>query len=72
MRRLLPDITQRMLTLQLRALEEDGIVARTVNDEVPPPVEYAFTRYGWSLGPIIDAMECWGERHRSAVARDAA
>jgi DNA-binding HxlR family transcriptional regulator len=71
LRRLLPEITQRMLTLQLRALEEDGIVARTVYDEVPPRVDYALTDYGCTLGPIIEAMERWGERHRSA-AQDAA
>ena len=71
LRRLLPEITQRMLTLQLRALEEDGIVARTVHDEVPPRVDYALTDYGCTLGSIIEAMELWGERHRSA-AQDAA
>lgn len=63
LRRLIPDITQRMLSLQLRALEEDGIVARTVHDEVPPKVEYAFTEKGWTLGPILDAMERWGAEH---------
>jgi DNA-binding HxlR family transcriptional regulator len=61
LRRLVPGITQRMLTLQLRALEQDGIVARTVHQTIPPHVEYAFTRKGWTLGPILDAMEVWGE-----------
>ena len=61
LRRLVPGITQRMLTLQLRALEKDGIVARTVRQTIPPHVEYAFTRKGWTLGPILDAMEVWGE-----------
>lgn len=64
LRRLVPGITQRMLTLQLRSLEQDGIVSRTVHDTVPPHVEYAFTKKGWSLGPILDAMEEWGEAHR--------
>ncbi len=61
LRWLVPNITQRMLTLQLRALEEDGIVARTVHGQVPPHVEYAFTERGLTLGPLLDAMERWGE-----------
>ena len=60
LRRLIPDITQRMLSLQLRAMEEDGIVVRTVHDRVPPKVEYAISEKGWTLGPILDAMERWG------------
>jgi hypothetical protein len=46
LRRLVPGITQRMLTLQLRALEQDAVVARTVHNSVPPHVEYSFTRRG--------------------------
>jgi len=73
LRRLMPDITQRMLTLQLRALERDGIVSRTVHANIPPHVEYAFTKKGWTLGPILDAMESWGKangrRRRSDAAR---
>ena len=68
LRRRLPDVTQRMLTLQLRALEEDGIVARTDHGEVPPRVDYALTDYGWTLGPIIEAMVAWGERHKARGA----
>ena len=63
LRRLVPDITQRMLTLQLRALEADGIVERTVHGTVPPHVEYCFTARGLTLGPLLDAMEAWGEAH---------
>lgn len=63
LRRLMPDITQRMLTLQLRALEEDGIVSRTVHEQVPPWVEYAFTERGLTLGPLLDAMEDWGNAY---------
>ena len=66
LRRLLPEITQRMLTMQLRALEKDGIVVRTVHEKVPPHVDYALSPYGWTLGPILDAMEQWGERHGAA------
>lgn len=60
LRRLVPGISQRMLTLQLRALEQHGVVSRTVRNAVPPHVEYAFTRKGLTLGPILDAMEAWG------------
>lgn len=63
LRRLMPQITRRMLTLQLRALEEDRIMARTVHDTVPPQVEYALTGYGETLGPLIEALQAWGERH---------
>jgi DNA-binding HxlR family transcriptional regulator len=72
LRRLVPGITQRMLTLQLRALERDGIVSRKVHQSVPPHVEYSFTRKGLTLGPILDAMETWGNdnrRGRSAAGR---
>lgn len=75
LRRLIPDITQRMLTLQLRALEADGIVDRTVHAKVPPHVEYRLSRYGCTLGPILDAMESWGSEHghaRSGLAAPAA
>ena len=72
LRRLLPDVTQRMLTLQLRALEEDGVVARTDYGEVPPRVDYALTAYGNSLGPIIEAMVAWGERHKARGKGEAA
>lgn len=53
-----------VLSLQLRALEQDGIVARTVHNSVPPHVEYSFTRKGLTLGPILDAMEDWGIANR--------
>jgi DNA-binding HxlR family transcriptional regulator len=69
LRRLVPGITQRMLTLQLRALEQDGVVARMVHNSVPPHVEYPFTRKGLTLGPILDAMEAWGEANRQGRRR---
>ncbi|RAP74210.1 winged helix-turn-helix transcriptional regulator [Paenibacillus montanisoli] len=58
---LLPDITQRMLTTQLRELEEDGIVNRKVYPVVPPKVEYSLTARGESLIPILDLMYQWGK-----------
>ena len=63
LRRLIPTIIQRMLTLQLRALEADGIIARTVHDTVPPAVKYAFTGHGLTLGPLLDAMQDWGKAY---------
>jgi DNA-binding HxlR family transcriptional regulator len=62
--RLLPHITQRMMTLQLKALERDGIITRHDFGENPPRVEYAFSAKGLSLGPILGAMEHWGEQIR--------
>jgi DNA-binding HxlR family transcriptional regulator len=68
LRRLLPHITQRMLTLQLRALERDGIISRTVFGANPPSVEYSFTHHGRSLGPILALLEHWGEASRPLTA----
>ena len=60
LRRLIPGVTQRMLTQHLRELESDGIVSRTVHQVVPPHVEYAITPLGETLGPILDSMARWG------------
>ncbi|MDE6432781.1 MAG: helix-turn-helix transcriptional regulator [Lachnospiraceae bacterium] len=56
----LEGISQKVLTDSLRALEEDGIVIRTVYPEVPPHVEYSLTELGESMRPILKAMEEWG------------
>lgn len=56
----IPDITDKMLSLQLRALEEDGLVKRTLYPEVPPRVEYELTKEGKSLIPVLEAMAEWG------------
>lgn len=58
--RLVPGTTQRMLTLQLRELEADGVISRTVFPEVPPRVEYELTEFGQSLEPILLTMRDWG------------
>lgn len=63
--RLIPDVTQRMLTLQLRELEADGLVTRQVFPEVPPRVEYDVTPLGRTLGPLMLALRDWGERYRT-------
>ncbi|MBA2939053.1 helix-turn-helix transcriptional regulator [Paenibacillus sp. CGMCC 1.16610] len=59
-RRLMPDITQRMLTLQLRELEDCGVLHREVYKEVPPRVGYSLTEFGRTLEPIINLMRDWG------------
>ncbi|QEH41999.1 helix-turn-helix domain-containing protein [Chitinophaga sp. XS-30] len=63
----LPNITERMLTLQLRKLEEHKIVKRTVYAEVPPRVEYELTPIGYQLKPIIRQLEKWGEQHKKLM-----
>ena len=67
LRRLIPDVTQRMLTLHLRELESDGIVHREVYREVPPRVEYTLTPFGKSLAPILHIMQAWGEEYKSTI-----
>lgn len=61
LRRLVPGITQRMLTLQLRALEQDGIVARGAHQRATPCRIFIHPERRLTLGPILDAMEAWGE-----------
>lgn len=57
----IPDITDKMLSLQLKALEEDGIVERKVYAEVPPRVEYTLTEEGETLVPVVTALAKWGK-----------
>ncbi|AUS12186.1 ArsR family transcriptional regulator [Bacillus subtilis] len=66
-RRICPNITQRMLTLQLRELEADGIVHREVYQQVPPKVEYSLTEFGRTLEPIVLQMKEWGESNRDVL-----
>lgn len=63
LQRSLSGITQKMLTQQLRELEEDGIIHRQVYPEIPPKVEYSLTPLGETLKPILDAMHQWGVKH---------
>ncbi|HAU5603799.1 TPA: helix-turn-helix transcriptional regulator [Citrobacter koseri] len=60
--KLIPDISQKMLAQQLRQLEADGIVSRTVYPQVPPKVEYRLTEWGQELCPALDAMLKWAEK----------
>lgn len=66
-RHLYPEITQFMLTLQLRELERDGIVHREVYKQVPPKVEYSLTEFGETLKPIILSMINWGETYKGRI-----
>ena len=61
LRRLIPQVTQRMLTSQLRELERDGVVHREVYPQVPPKVEYSLTELGKTLEPVLLVMHDWGE-----------
>ncbi len=63
LQRRLSSVTQRMLTKQLREMEEAGIVSRTVFPVVPPRVDYALTPLGRSLEPVVQALLQWGETH---------
>lgn len=58
-------VSQKVLTAQLRQMEESGLVKRTVFPEVPPHVEYSLTELGYSLKPILDAMSAWGENYKA-------
>jgi DNA-binding HxlR family transcriptional regulator len=60
LQRALPGVTQKMLTQQLREMERDGIVQRTVYPQVPPKVEYRLTPRGETLKPVVQAMCKWG------------
>ncbi len=63
LRRLIPNLTQRMLTNQLRELEHDGLIARQVYAQVPPKVEYSITDLGKTLEPVLLALTQWAQVH---------
>ncbi|AFH60372.1 winged helix-turn-helix transcriptional regulator [Paenibacillus caseinilyticus] len=74
LRRMLPNITQGMLTNQLREMERDGLLIRRVYQEIPPRVEYMLSEHGQSLSAVLRDMCTWGFNHlefmRSDVQRD--
>ena len=72
LQRALPGITQRMLTLQLRTLDRDGIVTRSIPPSVPPQVEDALSPLGASLAPVFDALIAWDESRRPPAPAMAA
>lgn len=69
-KREIPNITQKVLTQQLRQLESDGIIHRTVYQEVPPKVEYTISEYGKSLMQIMDELFEWGKDHQIKKLHD--
>lgn len=71
LRKIIPGISQKVLTENLRSMEADGIITRTVYPEVPPRVEYSLSELGDSIRPIISAMEVWGIGYQGLVNRSA-
>ncbi|WP_299098631.1 helix-turn-helix domain-containing protein [uncultured Alistipes sp.] len=69
LQREIPDISQKMLTVTLRTLEDDGYVTRTVYPEVPPRVEYALTPLTHTLFPHIDALLCWAKENMDFIMK---
>lgn len=70
LKRLIPEIAEKMLIQQLRELERDGIISRTTLSEMPPKVEYAFTAYGKTLMPIFKPLCEWGQEHLKRMSTD--
>ncbi|HLM80905.1 MAG TPA: helix-turn-helix domain-containing protein [Terriglobales bacterium] len=68
-KRLLRGITPKILTQQLREMERDGLIQRTVYAEVPPRVEYQLTAFGETLRPVLEAMYAWGKQTQEAASR---
>ena len=71
LRKLIPQATQKMLTQQLRELEEDGLVIRKVYPVVPPKVEYRLSKLGQSIKPILDSMCAWGTDYMASKGVEA-
>ncbi len=63
----LDGISQKVLTDNLRSMEADGLITRTVYAEVPPRVEYSLSELGETMRPILDAMEAWGNSYKSMI-----
>ncbi|GCE07468.1 winged helix-turn-helix transcriptional regulator [Dictyobacter aurantiacus] len=68
LQRLLPEVSRQMLTIQLRELEQIGLIQRRVYDQAPPRVEYALTELGWSLKPLLCQMETWGKWYSKQIS----
>lgn len=66
----LPGATHKMLTQQLRELEQDEIISRKVYSEIPPKVEYSLTLLGKTIIPVIDLLSDWGEEYRRVFKKD--
>ncbi|BBD39279.1 MULTISPECIES: winged helix-turn-helix transcriptional regulator [Aminobacter] len=72
LRRLLPGISEKVLTQQLRQMETDGLISRHAYEEVPPRVEYSITPLGLSLNDAVTAMSAWGKQHENWKDRQQA
>ena len=70
LKRELGDITQKVLTSNLRMLEENGILVRHVYAQIPPRVDYTLTNLGYNLRPVIDSMVAWAEEYRSTLVEE--
>ena len=68
LKRSVGNVTQKVLTAQLRTMEASGLVHREVYPEVPPKVEYSLTELGYSLRPILDAMANWGTNYKKILS----
>lgn len=72
LRRRVPGATQRTLTNQLRELEMDGLIVRTVYAQVPPKVEYSLSELGLSMAPVLSALKLWGDANIDRFAKTPA
>lgn len=70
LKRELGDITQKVLTSNLRMLEENGILVRHVYAQIPPRVDYTLTNLGYNLRPVIDSMVAWAEEYRETIINE--
>lgn len=69
LRRSIPGVSERILVLQLRDLEKNELIKRTVHPEVPPRVEYELTKLGLSMKPMLQSIESWGMEYRRKVVK---
>ncbi len=67
--KIIPDVSQKMLTVTLRTLEADGLISRKIYPEIPPRVEYELTELGVSLVPHIKGLATWANEHLTAIKK---
>ena len=69
LKRTMPEVTAKMLTQQLRELEQDGLIQRKIYAEVPPKVEYSLSDFGRTLGPILDQIAAWSSGQQRKISQ---